>query len=260
LHEKLAIIVLLTCITLDDIIKTIKIRRNVKYISFERRKKMSRLSYTQHIQDLIADTAVGYPIFVSELGKKLAVEYNLDEKKATAAAAVAVKRILDNNLVPALRCFKKGIYYLTKPTIFGETGINKETLIELKYISGDNGYETGPTIMHKLGLTSLMPAERMFVSNKALNRTIRDEALNITVKTPKITVNKDNKLYLQLLDLLNIYDEVPVDSEQPYHIISNLIATSCLDYKILLAIADQYYGNDTVIRLAHVASIGGMKI
>ncbi|MBK5262621.1 MAG: hypothetical protein JJE17_08640, partial [Peptostreptococcaceae bacterium] len=103
---------------------------------------MNKLSYTQNIRDIIANIAVGYPIFVNELGKKLAAEYNIDEKKANAAAAVAVKRILDTKLIPALRCFGKGIYYLTKPTLFGETGIDKEKLIELKYLSGDNGYET----------------------------------------------------------------------------------------------------------------------
>jgi hypothetical protein len=221
---------------------------------------MNKLSYTQNVQDIIANIAVGYPIFVSELGKKLAAEYNIDEKKANAAAAVAVKRILDTKMIPALRCFGKGIYYLTKPTLFGETGIDKEKLIELKYLSGDNGYETGPTIMHKLGLTSLMPAERVFVSNKALNRTKRDEVLNITVKAPKVTVNKDNKPYLQVLDLLNIYDEVPVDADHPYHILSKLITTSRLDYRKLLLIADQHYGNDTIIRLAHVASSERVKI
>jgi len=221
---------------------------------------MNKLSYTQNIKDIITDIAVGYPIFVSEIGKKLAVEYNMDKKKANAATAVAFKRILDTKMIPALRCFGKGVYYLTKPTLFGETGIDKETLIELKYLSGDNGYETGSTIMHKLGLTSLMPIERVFVSNKALNRTKRDEVLNITVKAPKVKVNKDNKLYLQVLDLLNIYDEVPVDADYPYNILSKLIATSSLDYRKLLVLADQHYGKDTIIRLAHVASGDGVRI
>jgi len=217
---------------------------------------MNKLSYIQFIKDAISGVAIGYPIFVSDLGRKLATEYNMDEKKATAAASVAIKRILDTKMIPALRYFSKGIYYMTKPTLFGETGIDKEKLIDMKYLSGDNGYETGLTIMHKLGLTSLMPAERMFVSNKALNRTKRDEVLNITVKAPKVMVNRDNKPYLQVLDLLNIYDEVPVDADHPYHIFSKLIETRSLDYRKLFALADKYYGNNTIIRLAHVASEG----
>ena len=57
---------------------------------------MNKLSYIQNIQDIITGVAIGYPIFVSELGKKLATEYKMEEKKATAAA-VAIKRILDTN-------------------------------------------------------------------------------------------------------------------------------------------------------------------
>ena len=218
---------------------------------------MNQLSYTKYLQEIIADTAAGYPIFVSGLGKKLAAKYNLDEKNANAAAAVAVKRIFDAKANPTLRYFGKGIYFLAKPTVFGETGIDKEKLIELKYLSGDNGYETGLTMMHKLGLTTLMPAERVFVSNKALGRTKRDEALNITVKAPKIPVNKENKPYLQILDLLNIYGDVPVDADNPYHIFSRLIEANRLDYRRLLFMADQHYGNDTILRLAHVASRQG---
>ena len=221
---------------------------------------MAKQTYTQFIYDRIALFGIGDPILVRELGNGIAVQYGMDEKKANAAAAVAMKRIIEAGTLPALRCFGKGIYYLAKPTVFGETGINKEKLIEIKYLNGDNGYETGATIMHKMGLTSLMPAERTFVSNNAQNRTKKDEMLDIIVKAPKTAITRENRKYLQFLDLLNIYDEVPVDAEQPYRILGGFIMANQLDYGRLLNIADLHYNYDTIIRLAHVASSQGARI
>lgn len=215
---------------------------------------MVKQTYTQFVQDKIVCFDIGCPILVRNLGNEIASAYDMDEKKANAAAAVAVKRIMEAGTIPALRCFGKGIYYLTKQTVFGEKGINKEKLIDIKYLSGDNGYETGVTVMHKIGLTSLMPAERTFVSNHAQNRTKKDEVLEIIVKAPKTEITRDNRKYLQFLDLLNIYDEVPVDVEEPYVILGSFVQTNGLDYGKLLTIADLHYNNDTIIRLAHVAS------
>lgn len=215
---------------------------------------MAKQPYTQFVQDRIACFNIGDPILVRNLGNEIANAYDMDDKKANAVATVAVKRIMEAGTVPTLRCFGKGIYYLTKQTVFGETGINKEKLIDIKYLSGDNGYETGVTVMHKIGLTSLMPAERTFVSNHAQNRTKKDDMLGIIVKAPKTTVTRDNRKYLQFLDLLNIYDEVPIDAEDPYVILGDFVQTNALDYGKLLNIADLYYNNDTILRLAHVAS------
>lgn len=218
---------------------------------------MEKATYMEFVLKQIYKYEEGFPILVRELGCKLAVEFGLDEKKANAAAAVAVKRILDAGIVPELRCFSKGIYYLAKKTVFGETGINKEKLIAIKYLNDDNGYETGVTIMHKLGLTSLMPAERTFVSNYAQNRTKKDDTLGIIVRTPKTRVTKENRRYLQFLDLLNIYDDVPVDAEEPYAILGNFVRNNSLNYETLLTLANRHYNSETIIRLARVAGSQG---
>lgn len=230
------------------------------YKIYQKGVKMNKKTYMQTILEAIEDTEIGYPIFVNELGRRIVKEFDLPDHKANAAAAVAVKRIMDNNMVTSLRFFSKGIYYLTKPTVFGETAINKDKLIELKYLSKDNGYETGHAIMQKLGFTTQMPAERMIVSNMAMKRAKRNDDLNIIVKAPKVKVTKDNKSYLQFLDILTIYDKVPIDTDEPSKLLNNIIAVKHLDFKKLLAIADRYYNKDTVLRLAHVASQGEERL
>ena len=214
-------------------------------------------SYTQFLREEIAGFQAGEPILIRELGRRIAEAYQMEEKKACAAATVAVKRLLDTGVCPDLRFFSKGVYYMAKKTVFGETSINKEKLIEQKYLKDGNGYETGASIMHKVGLTTLMPVERIFVSNNAQNRSRKDETLGIVVRAPRIPVNKENLFYLQFLDMLHIYDDVPVDAEDPYLLLGNIVQARGLDYGVLLHLADTHYNSSTIIKLAHVAGRQG---
>lgn len=219
---------------------------------------MKEQTYTQFIQQLIDGFQPGEPILVRELGNRIAEAYAMEEKKACAAAAVAVKRLIDTGTCPNLRFFAKGVYYVTKQTVFGETGINKDKLIELKYLKDGTGYETGAAVMHKLGLTTLMPAERTFVSNSTQHRAKRDDALGIVIRAPRIPVNKENRFYLQFLDLLNMYDDVPVDAEDPYQLLGRFVQARGLDYGTLLHLADTHYNGNTIMKLAHVAGRQGV--
>ena len=189
---------------LDIIIaeKRIKYEQNISI----RGVVVKEQTYTQFIQEAIDDFQPSEPILVRELGNRIANAYHMDEKKAYATAVVAVKRLIAAGACPHLRSFAKGVYYVAKKTAFGETGINREKLFELKYLEDGTGYETGAAIMQKLGLTTLMPAQRTFVSNSAQHRAKRDDALGIVIHAPRIPVNQENRFYLQFLDLLNMYD------------------------------------------------------
>lgn len=214
---------------------------------------MKQLSYVQYVRNIIDGFHEGEPILIRELGRRIAAEYQTDEQKARLAASNAVKRIMQTDLIPSFRCFGKGIYYLAKQTPFGETGIDKEKLIAMKYLNGHNGYESGALMMHKLGLTSLAPKERVFVSNRAKTRIIRDANLNIIVKVPRTAIDRNNCDCLQFLDMLTIYDAQPVDANDPYEILHHFMQMKHLDYGKLLHIADRFYSEHTIIQLAHLA-------
>ena len=161
--------------------------------------------------------------------------------------------------MPNLRYFQKGIYYRTNITLFGETGINKEQLIADKYLLPNRGYESGLAILNKLGLTSQMPRERVFVTNAAKDGTRKDKKLEVIIRPPKVKITIENKEYLQILDVLDLLEKAPVDESEPYRVIAEYIQKKELKYKNLLAIADRYYNQKTIIRLAHTASIGGIQ-
>ncbi len=210
-------------------------------------------TYIEFVCELVKKEKIGKPIYTNEIGDCIAKEYNITIKKATGAASVACKRIIDGEIVPDLRFYQKGVYYRVTFTPFGETSIDKEQLIEDKYLKNDIGYETGLFILHKLGLTSQMPNNRILATNKANDCARLDKKLDIVVRPAKIKVNADNKQYLKLLDVLDILDDAPIDADNPYRIIGNYIDELGLDYAKLLAMANNYYNKNTVLQLAHVA-------
>lgn len=152
------------------------------------------------------------------------------------------------------------IYYRTVITPFGESGINKEKLIADKYLIPNKGYETGLTLLHRLGLTTQIPREHLIATNIAKDCVRTDKRLGVTIKPPKVKINADNKAYLQILDALELLDKAPIDADQPYYIMAKYIQQYGLHYGTLLFFADQYYNRNTIIQLAHTAGEGGYVI
>jgi len=218
------------------------------------------VTYIEFISNFLFDINVGMPIYTKQITYEMSKKYNLSEKDASAAVAVALKRIMDGNKIPELRLYQKGIYYKTKITPFGEIGINREKLIADKYILPHIGYETGLTIMNRLGLTTQISNERMIATNMAKECVRTDKKLGVTIKPPKTQITAQNKKYLQLLDALELIDRAPIDEEEPYKVIAQYIQDEDMQYGKLLAYADSYYNKKTVLHLAHTASAGGVNI
>ena len=215
------------------------------------------MTYTEFISDYISEINIGMPIYTKQISSAMSAEFNLTEKEASAAVSVALKRIIDGNKIPGLRLYRKGIYFKTAVTPFGETKINTEQLIADKYILPDNGYDTGLSVLNRLGLTSQIPNERIIATNFAKKSMRTDARLGVTIKPPKTEITAQNKKYLQLLDVLEMMDKAPVDADKPYSIIASYIRKENLKYDILLAYADLYYNSKTILHLAHTASEGG---
>ena len=211
------------------------------------------MTYKDFIKSIILGYEYCVPIYTSKLTQSMEEEFRIPVKEAAAAVSVAVKRLMDSKEIEDLRFFQKGIYYRAKMTPFGETGINKDKLISDKYLAGDNGYETGLSLLHHMGLTTQIPAQRVFASNRAASCIRADEALGIFICPPKVKINAENKPYLQVLDAIDAMEKAPVDAERPYNLIANHIKNRRLDYGELLSIAGKYYNRNTVFTLAQIA-------
>lgn len=201
---------------------------------------------------------IGVPIYAGRVAEKMGAVFGLEPGAAAAAAAVAIKRILDRGLVPDLRTYRRGIYYRAATTIFGESGIDRERLIADKYLLPDIGYETGPAVLHRMGLTAQMPSVRIIATNKARNGTRTDRGLGVVIRPPKTGINAENREHLQVLDVLDAISRAPVDEKDPYLVIARYIDERGLRYGILLALAHRCYNRGTVLRLARAAGAGGV--
>lgn len=211
--------------------------------------------YISFIQDLILEKEIRKPIYISYLINCVTKEYDLTLEKATAAVSVALKRIMDANAIPELRFYKKGIYYRSVSTPFGDVGIDKEQLIKDKYLYDDNGYEGGLNLLNKLGLTTQMPNKRVLVTNKADNHFDADKELDVVVHSQKTVINKENKRYLMVLDILEQINDAPIDIEDPYRLIRDYINQLGLDYSKLFVLANNYYDKDTVTQLENIVEV-----
>lgn len=213
--------------------------------------------HTEFIVMCIKERKIGDPIYTADLTEQFAAEYDMEKKQAGAAVSVAMKRVLEQELCPQLRFYQKGIYYLTNKTPFGETGINKEKLIQRKYLLPDMGYETGYAAMYHLGLTTQIPGERVFATNRAKDCQRTDKALGVCVRPPRVEITARNKRYLQLLDVMELMEKAPVDNPDPYGLLADFLRKHELQYGTLLAIAEQHYPKNTIFQIARTAAAQG---
>ncbi len=215
------------------------------------------MTYIDFVCMVINKYQKGEPIYSKDLAATIEQKYNLPYDAANAACAVALNRIIKNNLIPELRKYQKGIFYKTSITPFGELQINKNMLIEDKYLRDGTGYEGGMSLMNKIGLTTQIPNDRTIITNKATNGTRRDEDLGIVIKPPKTKIFLKNKSILQTLDIMDMLDLSPVDADEPEKIISDFIKANHIDYRELLSTAYKFYSKNTIMKIAWIAQAGG---
>ena len=214
-----------------------------------------KMTYMEFIRAYISDVEIGQPIYSVDIARDLATQYGITDGKARRIVANVIKQIMDREIQPNLRFFHRGIYYLTSVTPFGEVGINTEQLISDKYLKQDQGYEGALTFLYCIGLTTQIPRSREVITNKAKNRARYDKHLDVMIRPPKTPITAENKLYLQLLDVLERLDTAPIDNEQPYQTIVAYIQERNLQYETLLALADRHYTKECLLHLLQIADV-----
>jgi predicted transcriptional regulator of viral defense system len=95
----------------------------------------------------------------------MAREYAIPVHKAKPITNVTLKRLADRGVIER---FQKGVYYRVKQTVFGKARPSEDILeAQLLTRRGNEiiGYETGFSLMNKLGLTTLVPKKREIATN-----------------------------------------------------------------------------------------------
>jgi hypothetical protein len=218
---------------------------------------MNPIGYGNYIADNIKNIPYGIPIYTDEIANNLALKFQIDIEKAKGIVNVNLKRILDKN---NLERFQKGIYYKARITPFGKTRLNPNYVAINAYANKNGkiiGYETGPSFLNKIGLTSQMTKYKYFATNVFKHNGSRtDENLNVVIRKPATIVNEDNYRYLQLLDAIENKDRTAIDAINPEKIMYNYINKSNLDFTKIIAFARVYYKKEVLLHVGDIAANG----
>lgn len=200
------------------------------------------MTVMQCIDEFVQQAKLRTPVYTNEI-----YEYIESKLPGTTKATLnmTLQRYEKHN--PDFARYKKGIYYRTIKTPFGVAGIDIVELIKKTYlVNGDEviGYESGPSYMNKIGLTTQMPSMTYIVTMKT-RYTTEDKKDGIYLIKPIIQINRDNYRYLQLLDMLDNKMKVKIEADNYKEILRKQICTFGLSFERLIGYA-KYYNNNTV--------------
>ena len=207
---------------------------------------MREEGYGKYIANFVDKIEYDKPIYTELVAENVSYQYNINIKKAKEITNVNLKRIADKG---KLERFQKGIYYKAKQTPFGKKGINPDTIafdVLVKRGHDVIGYETGPALLNKVGLTTQIPRNYHIATNIYKNKPLY--AKNIVVKKPIIEVKSDNYKYLQVLDIISDLDKFPVDAENPEQIIKNYIKVNNISNEKLILLARKYCSTKVLLK------------
>ena len=113
------------------------------------------------------------------------------------------KLVGDNRIVR----YERGIYYIPEKTIFGNSSLNPQKIIEKKYLSNGSGYYSGLSFANKIGVTTQMPnVIEIYTNNeKSRVREITVNNIKIILRKSRVEITKDNVYVLSFLELMNSF-------------------------------------------------------
>jgi hypothetical protein len=103
-----------------------------------------------------------------------------------------------------------------KQTFFGKVTPTADQVL-LKTLMVQNGakigYESGASLLNKLGLTTLIPRDIEITTNRY--GTKLPESCHIKLRKPPLVVTDENWKYLQFIDIFAYLPEAHTDAENP---------------------------------------------
>jgi hypothetical protein len=216
-------------------------------------RTMPDKNLTKIIVDLIHTLPGDEPIFTEDLVKHLYDHENVNTKQVKPA----VNTILSRQVGHTLQRFDRGVFYKPKQSVFGIVPLNPDKVLEKRFIREGSeifGYETGPSLYEKLGLTTQMPRYRHIASNR-IKKKIINNRLRAVVERPKVTITDQNYLYLQVLDALILEGKTYKTIPDFNKVIFQFIKRNKLDFGTLLGYGRKYYPKKVVDKISQLAEL-----
>ena len=196
------------------------------------------------------------PIFMDDIKRYVIINMDKDTdiKQINNNINVIIYRLLKDN---KLKTKYRGIYYKPNKTLFGETTISNKYLIEKKFLKDKdgnvNGYIVGAKLYNMIGLTTQVPNITDIVTNECKYHKIFYNNLRVNILKPKIAINNENYLYLQLLDIIENKDNINIEVDNFDEIIFNIIDNSNLEFEKLIKYARITKNKKAIEKLIEIA-------
>ena len=189
------------------------------------------------VEKFIDELKENEPIFIEDINDYVCEVYKKSDVIKIKKNINVIMNRLNNE--KKIKTFYKGIYYKPQKNIFGEMPLDKDKVIRKKYLEDKKGnikgYISGAKLFNKLGLTTQVPNITEIVTNEATGiNKYNNKKLNIIIKTPKIKLNNQNYLYLQLIEIIANKEKINIENKNYYEIIMKFIKENNLDFEKII--------------------------
>lgn len=207
---------------------------------------MNNIGYRNLLIQYIDRQEPDQPILTTQITQYVVRETGLSEADVKKAVNVNMARLEKADKILRI---EKGVYCKKIKTAFGYFIPNKEAVFcrQLLYDEDDViGYETGLSVLNRLGLVSQMPKKKSIATNLYTKRVPAD--IQVEIRKPSVNVNRANYHYLQILDAIRDLDNAPVDAARPEELLKETVKTLALDTNALIFMARKFYNSKTLIK------------
>lgn len=208
---------------------------------------MEQAGYGEHIAHTVRNVPYDAAIQTEDIAGELAEKFALPYNQAKTITNVKLKRMADKGEIERLQ---KGIYCHVKQTFFGKVTPTADQVL-LKTLMLQNGakigYESGASLLNKLGLTTLIPRDIEITTNR-YGAKLPDDC-HIKMRKPPVVVTNENWKYLQFIDMFEYLPEAHTDTEKPGRLLLQYAKRQQLDCLTLIFMARKHYPQKIVLPL-----------
>lgn len=207
---------------------------------------MGHVGYRNLLIQYIDNRDFDQPILTTQIVKYVTEQTGLNEEDVKKAVNVNMARLEKTDYVVRV---EKGVYCKKIKTAFGYYTPDRESLFckQLLYdADGVIGYETGLSVLNRIGLVSQMPRRKCIATNLYTKRI--PAGVQVEIRKPAVNINSANHHYLQMLDAIQDFEKAPVDTAKPEEVLRGMAMTLRLNTDMLILLARRYYSQRILIK------------
>jgi len=209
---------------------------------------MAYKGYAGYVYDTVGRVPRMDPILSKEIAARVARHFGIPIEDARVATNNHLRRLANHGDIDRVQ---KGLYCHVEPTIFGKACPDVDVLTSHVLMHKQKhviGYETGASLLNRLGLMTLLPRKTEIATN---SYTMKLPKGSLVVKRkPVMLVDNKNWQYLQFIDAVRDLQRLAPAHDENNPVLKTYAEKHRLDFRRLIAIAKTHYSKKLAGTLA----------